>query len=281
MAERDAHLDEPRDVRRLAAGAHVVENVGVGAVEQEADHVLRPLARVEDVDEGFAVLHREVGAVVVRRAAEQRGDRRRGVDEPGGSRDHAEPLHTLAADHHRGAGLHDADRPVLAEVTALVLPVVRGGMDHAQVGRGGRVEELGGLLERERVGVVVAVGVQPGALGLDADELVGRLVGQRVEALLLYLAEPAVGIALEHDPATGGEGLVAAVAVGQDHVDDRFQRGVEQDVEGLVGVGAVLVGDLVRLGPQGGSHGREATAVPALASWPFALIVDGFGRPLS
>ena len=97
-------------------------------------------------------------------------------------RDHAERLHALAADHHRGAGLHDPERAVLAEVAALVLPVVRGRVDHAEVGRGGRVEELRDLLVGERVGVVVAVRVEVGPLGVEADELVGRLVGERVAA---------------------------------------------------------------------------------------------------
>ena len=106
--------------------------------------------------------HREVVAVVVGRAAEQRGDRGRDVDEPA-ARGH-EPVvaHALARDHERRAGLHDAERAVLAEVAALVLPVVRGGVDHAEVGRGRVVEELGDVVERERVRVVGAVRVRVG-----------------------------------------------------------------------------------------------------------------------
>ena len=194
VTERDAHLDEPRDVRRFAARAHVVEDVGVRAVEEERDHVTRALRRVEHVDEHFAVLHRDVRAVGARRAAEERGDRGRGVDQPGRAWDHAERLHALAADHHRRAGLHDPDRAVLAEVAALVFPVVRGRVDHAQVGRGRRVEELRGLRVGERVGVVVAVGWRPAALGLEADELVGRLVGQRIAARVAHLHEVAVSV---------------------------------------------------------------------------------------
>ena len=44
-------------------------------------------------------------------------------------------------------------RAVLAAVTALVLPVVGGGVQHAQVGRGGMVEQLRDVVVRERVGV--------------------------------------------------------------------------------------------------------------------------------
>ena len=46
VPERGAHLDERGDVRRLAARGHVVEDVRVGAVEEEPDHVLgRPRVR--------------------------------------------------------------------------------------------------------------------------------------------------------------------------------------------------------------------------------------------
>ena len=62
---------------------------------------------------------------------------------------------------------------MLAPVAALVLPVVRGGVDHAQVGRGGVVEELGGLLEGERIRVVATVGMRVGELGGQPGE-VGR-----------------------------------------------------------------------------------------------------------
>ena len=64
------------DVRCLAARGHVVEHVGVGAVEQEADDVTRALVRIDEVVEDGAVLRREVATVGVGRAAEQRGDRR-------------------------------------------------------------------------------------------------------------------------------------------------------------------------------------------------------------
>ena len=52
VPERGAHLDQAGDVRRLAARGHVVEHVGVGAVEQEPDDVARALvAGVEELGE--------------------------------------------------------------------------------------------------------------------------------------------------------------------------------------------------------------------------------------
>ena len=60
---------------------------------------------------------------------------------------------------------------MLAAVAALVLPVVGGRVDHAQVGCGGVVEELGDLLEGERIGVVATVGVRVGELGGQPGEM--------------------------------------------------------------------------------------------------------------
>ena len=170
VPERDAHLDEARDVRCFAARGHVVEHVGVGAVEQEADDVTagRSIGSSRS-SSARAVLDRRgsgrrargaqpssaaiVGATSTSRAA-------RGMS--------AELAHALAADHERRARLHDAERAVLAEVAALVLPVVRGRVEHAEVGRGRRVEELGDLVVGVRVGVVGPVRVG-----------VGLLVGER------------------------------------------------------------------------------------------------------
>ena len=94
-----------------------------------------------------------VGARAGGIAAEQRGHRRRDVDQAARARDVAVGAHALPRDHERRPRLHHAERAVLAEVAALVLPVVRGGVHHAQVGRRGVVEELRDLLERERVRV--------------------------------------------------------------------------------------------------------------------------------
>ena len=66
-------LDQARDVRRLAAARHVVEDVGVGAVEQEHHDVARtPGGGIERVGEHGAVLAGQVRAGGVGRAAQER-----------------------------------------------------------------------------------------------------------------------------------------------------------------------------------------------------------------
>ena len=169
-----------------------------------------------------------------RHAARRRGARAivgRDVDEPRRPRHEPVVADALAGDHERRARLHDAERPVLAPVPALVLPVVRGRVDHAQVGCGRMVEQLGDLLERERIGVVAPVGVRVGELGVEPGEMRRRLVGERVVAL-------------------GGDGLEAVRTCAgtqpgrrrwpprrrrrgalQHHVDDRRRVRVEQDAE--------------------------------------------------
>ena len=151
--------------------------------------------------------------------------------------------------HHRRPGLHDPERAVLAEVAALVLPVVRGRVEHAEVGRGGRVEELRGLLERERVGVVrrgAGAGWPARRRGRRTCRSTGRRAG--CGPSWLDLDEVAVVGALEGDPAVGGERLVAVVAAGEHHVDDGLERRVEQHLERPIGRLPVLVGDLVAAG---------------------------------
>ena len=179
----------PISMRRATFGASPraamsYSTLGLRAVEQEADDMTRrPLGRIEHVVAHDAVLAARIASTVAveRRAAEQRRDGGRDVDEPAAARGTSPRLRDAPArDHERRPGLHDAERAVLADVAALVLPVVRGGVQHAQVGRGGRVEELDDLLEGVRVGVVGAVRVQVGELGVERREGVGRLVGERV-----------------------------------------------------------------------------------------------------
>ena len=164
VAERRAHVDEPANVRRLAAHGEVVEHVGVGAVEQEADDVVgRPLAVVDHAGLGVAVLageERVVACAAVEAATRDRSARPcsastvgRHVDEPAAVGHDALLLHPGTGDDERRTRLHDVDRTVLAAVAALVLPVVGRGVDRDQVGRGGRVEQLRHLLVGERVGV--------------------------------------------------------------------------------------------------------------------------------
>ena len=63
-----------------------------------------------------------------------------------------------------------------------------------------------------------------------------------------HLGEVAVLGADEGHAPVGRERLVAIVAAGEHHVDDRLERRVEQDLERPIGLGAVLVGDLVARG---------------------------------
>ena len=67
-------------------------------------------------------------------------------------------------------------------MTPGVLPVVGGRVHHAEVGGGRVVEELGDLLEGERVGVGGPAGVGVGQLGAEPGEAVGRLVGEGIGA---------------------------------------------------------------------------------------------------
>ena len=119
----------------------------------------------EHVGAHLAVLTGEILTVGTRRDAEELGDRGRDVDEARRPRDETVVADALARDHERRPRLQHAERPVLTPVAALVLPVVRSRVDDAQVGCRGMVEELGGLLERERIGVVAPGRVRVGELG--------------------------------------------------------------------------------------------------------------------
>ena len=181
------------------------------------------------------------------------------------ARNEPELAHALAREHERRPGLHEPERAVLAEVAALVLPVVRGGVQHAEVGGGGRVEELGDLVERVRVGVLRPVRERVGALVGERREL-RRSTGRRGDrgpstgdALV-----GAVGVAAERDPAVVGEGLVGAVAGRAHHVDDRVEGAVEEHLERRLGLVPVGVGDLVGArwgrGLRLGGHGPRGYA---------------------
>ena len=91
---------------------------------------------------------------------EQPQHRRRHVDQSAADVGHPEPRHPGAGDDEGRPRLDDAQRPMLPEVPALVGPVVRRTMDHAEVGRRRMVEELGELLERVGVAVLVATRVR-------------------------------------------------------------------------------------------------------------------------
>ena len=205
---------QARHVRRFAGGGHRVQHVGVGAVPQEPDNVPRPAAgEVEDVVADLAVLAVDVRPVVGGSEAEQLRDRRGDVDESPRPRHQPVGAHPLPGDDERCPRLHHVERSVLTAMPALVLPVVGGGVDHAQVGRGRVVEELGDLCEPERVRVLAAPGVGMGALGVQPGEPVRRLVGERIGALARDLLVPAALGPPEADPPVVRTGLVRRVAV--------------------------------------------------------------------
>jgi hypothetical protein len=199
---------------------------------------------VEHIGAGDAVLHGEVTTVIERRDAEQRAQRGCDIDELGAVLDDPERPHALAAEDERRPGLHEPERTVLAEVAPLVLPVVGSRVQNAEVGRGRRVEELRDLFERMGIGVVDPGRVRIRTLFGKGRELVGRLIRERIPALDRDSLEP-VTTAAEPDPPVGGEGFVDIVTVGEHHVDDRLQLGVEKNVEGSLDNGADCVFDLM------------------------------------
>src|SRR5262249_44402521 len=110
---------------------------------------------------------------------------------------------------------------------ALVLPVVGGGVHDTEIGSTRMVEQLGNVVVGERVAVRLALGVEIGALGADADEPVGRLVGERIATRHLEH----VAVAREsHSAVRGHRGQRVPVPEG-DELDDRFEGRVEERVE--------------------------------------------------
>ena len=228
-----AHLHQTRDVGRFAGERERVEHVRVGAVEQEADHVVRSRRRrVEHVVERTTVLAGEEGAVGAGLDPEQRAHGGRDVDQPADTGHDAVAAHACAADHERRPGLHHTERPVLTAVPTCVLPVVGAGVHHAQVGCGGVIEQLGHLLEGEGIGVGGPGGVGIGQFGSQPRQAVGRLVGERI---LAVDGDHVVGPIAAGEPhrAVGRRHLIAIrLRRRQHHVDDRCQRRVEQDRQG-------------------------------------------------
>ncbi len=256
---RGAVVDQPRHVRCLATRRHVVQDVRVRAVEQHTDDVAWPLGRVEHLVEHATVLAGDVPAVRERRAPEERGDGRRDIDEPRRTRHEAVRAYASACDHERCARLDDAERAVLTEVPALVLPVVGRRVQHAQVGRGRGIEQLGDVLVRERICVVAAMRVGPAPLLGEGRERGRRLVGERIVALGRDTFEAVTGAA-ERDPAVVRARLVQPVPMAAHHVDDRFERGVAQHGECRLRRGPVGVRNLV--GRHDLGHGAQLTLHP-------------------
>ena len=214
----------------------------------------------------LAVLAGEVRLTPVvladRSAAEQRGHGGGDVDEAGRLRRDPVVADALAGDHPGRPGLDDAEGSVLAQVTALVLPVVGRGVEHAEIGGSGCVEELRGVVVRERIGVLGPVGVGVLPLVGEGAEPVGGGVG---EGVLARHRDRLVAVGAGSGPAEGhatvvAEGLVATVVVVADHhVDDRLEIGGEEDLEGVLGLGLDLGhGRRVRSPPPSPGGGRAA-----------------------
>ena len=190
-----------------------------------------------------------VGAGQGRRVdAEQREDGGRDVDH---LRDRAghQPVGagTGPADQERRPALNRTQGAVLADVAALLGPVVRRGVHDAEVGGVRVVEELGHLLEGEGVGVGGAFGEPGGELGVESGEAVRRTVPEGVpaghgvdgEAPVPGRPGGAVGrggrvMAAEPDRSVHRVGLVGTVASGQHHLDDRRERRVDEGRDGEV-----------------------------------------------
>ena len=164
---------------------------------------------------GPAVLDRRGSGRRGRRAAQPRSaaDRRRDVDEPGRARDEPELRDALAGEHERRPGLHEAERAVLAEMAALVLPVVRGGVQDAEVGRGGGGRRAG-RSGRRRAGRRCRHGAGCGWARSSARG-VNRSVDWSASGSRPSSLDPLVAAASDvrgSDPAVVGERLVGAVA---------------------------------------------------------------------
>jgi hypothetical protein len=109
VPEGGTHLDQARHVRCFAPRRHVVQDVRVGTVEEEPDDVARPVVLVDEVVDDVAVLDGQVPALGERRAAEQRGDRGRDVDQARRARHESGRPHALPPEDERRARLHDAE----------------------------------------------------------------------------------------------------------------------------------------------------------------------------
>ena len=248
VPERGAHLDQAGDVRRLAARGHVVEHVGVRAVEEEADDVTadaRPgrgrrsrtapswTGEVRGRRRGARsrAARRSSGATSTRRAA--RGDDAVGARTP------------LPAITNGARRLHEPERAVLAAVAALVLPVVGGRVDDAEVGRGRRVEELRDLVEGEGVGVgragAGAGGRCSSASGVNwsVDWSASGSAPSAVSTDLAVGARPSPSPAGTRPAPSGGQRLVASSRRVSTMSTIGSSSGVEEDSSAASAVGPI------------------------------------------
>ena len=150
-------------------------------------------------------------------------------------------LGTPAPDDDEGCPrLYDAQRSMFPEVPALVGPVVRRTVDHAEVGRRRMVEKLGELFEGVGVAVLVATRMRHGPLGLKSGEAPLVLHGERVLTRGRLDPEAAipVGVSAEPHGPVRRRDLVGTVGPRPaDHVDDGLEVAAQEHLEGPVTLG--------------------------------------------
>ena len=113
------------------------------------------------------------------------------VDQPAMTVDQAQAPDPGPGQDEGGPGLDDAERAVLAPVLRLL---VGGGVEDAEIGGAGMVEDLGRVLPGVGVGIGPPIGMAGRPLRRQGDEAGGVLVGQRIATLdRLDVEGPAVG----------------------------------------------------------------------------------------
>jgi hypothetical protein len=163
------------------------------------------------------------------RTAEELEDRRSDIDETTGRLDHPEGLHAGSRGDEGCAGLHHAERPVLAQVTALVAPVVRCAVQDDEVGSRGVIEELGEVVECMGIRVRPAVGMRRNDLFSQARTVRGVLEGDGVlatERCPFVVVGPSTTAALARIGS-----LESKVPVGRGHVVDVMSRRPRNEID--------------------------------------------------
>ena len=199
---------------RLAPLDHVVQQVGVAAVQEEHHHVLGVFAG-QHLALGVAVLAAQQGVVapLSRRSdafgvrVDSQQGRHGGSDVHRSCRTVDESLgaHPGPGDDERRSGLGDPERAVLAEVG---IEMVGRGVGGDQIGRMRGVEELRDRVPGVGIGVDRSMGEAGVELAVVADEAIGGVGGNGIAAGHLDVVV-AVATAVGHTPeghgaSTGG-----------------------------------------------------------------------------
>ena len=202
---------------------------------------------VEELHQGVPVLVGQVGVLArfpggtaatgsdarVRLDPEQGQEGRGHVDQPAVTVDHAQSPDARPGQDERGPGLDHTEGTVL---TAMIHLVVGGGVQDAEVGGAGMVEDLGDVFPGIGVAVGPPVGLPGRQFGRQRGETGGVLVGQGIASLHGVDVEgPSAGRGPppEPDGAVDGAGLVqVGSGRGDDHLHQRLEVGVQEDLEG-------------------------------------------------